>query len=1151
VADLAELYLVLKAKADPLIKSINDLKRELPKQMAEAGKAGGDALEAEAKNAGDDAGKALGSGLKKGAKKGMDDARKEVADARGKLIGEVSSVATSTGRSLSLAITAPVALLARTAIKDAMGAETALSQLRGAAGATEEQMKRASANTRVLVQDLRDFGLTETQVTQASTELAKAGLTLDQALKSTRASLVLASAGQLETAEAAQVTANALNAFSLKAEQAGRVVDIIAGTASEASGGVKELTEAFKMGSAVAAQAGVDIRDFSAALGLMANAGMMGSDAGTSLKSSLLALIGPSKEATKYMETLGIQVFTTEGRMKSLPEIVRQFEKGLTGLTQQQKLRALTEIFGTDGIRAFNILLKNGSAGLVEFAQKVDKSGKALGLANSMTGETQKAFNRAKVEVSLLSSQIGQELLPTLSNLLTDGVRAVRSFRDSWDGLSPELQKLALGTLAFGATLGPLAIGLGSVAGGVKSMIELSAAFVAAQAAKQTALSGTTVATNATAAALIRTRLAFLGLYALAAVPIILTVKAVFDYSNAASAALRSTADRAAMPFNRGDLLSGKIAAFRQKYGRAPNKVENSALIKSLSQTALGRRLIEQPISEKDAKEARVAERMALLKQSEEDARLDKEARKRLGILNTDGTIPKATGSGGGGGTKRDPISDLISAGQSSLDRQESEKRIKAFINAGNWTAAAFEQAGGKFTSQWGRITAAKRKIFEKLGEGLKSEFVAEQKQKAAAAKQMEDDLLREIREVNNPASMVDKLAREKFGKDFTKLTDPKNRSLIGQLAGEYEKKESSEKDAERSARLAREEEERMNRRNRWILGRNDAVKSMVASLDAQLRKERELSTFEQMVAEAKEKGIRLNFFEIAVLKERATQVDALKKTEKEQAENEKAAQIRREQIRDANEQYADALEEIATQAAELGRSGVLTEFRLKRLAITFGYGATESERLATGMERAKRVMREQLLLQDVKVWRDAFERVADAIVEPIRDALGELVTVDMPGFFRSLNTLVGRALTEFTNQILQAQIRLQLNRAIDWGVGQLFGGQLAGLTASGSGGTFMPPGVSLSPDGSQSMLTGFANGGGVGANSPIVVGERGPEIFVPSRSGNIVPNHRAGVGGQIVNITVNVQGSATRETAQQIAMEVARAVESARRSLA
>jgi len=1148
VSDLAELYLVLKAKADPLIKSINDLKRELPKKMAEAGKAGGDALEAEAKTAGDDAGKALGSGLKKGAKKGMDDAQKEVANARGKLIGEVSSVAASTGRSLSLAITAPVALLARTAIKDAMGAETALSQLRGAASATEEQMKRASANTRVLVQDLRDFGLTETQVTQASTELAKAGLTLDQALKSTRASLVLASAGQLETAEAAQVTANALNAFSLKAEQAGRVVDIIAGTASEASGGVKELTDAFKMGSAVASQAGVDIRDFSAALGLMANAGMMGSDAGTSLKSSLLALIGPSKEATKYMAALGIQVFTAEGRMKSLPEIVQQFEKGLVGLTQQQRLRALTEIFGTDGIRAFNILLKNGSAGLVEFAQKVDKTGKALGLANSMTGETQKSFNRAKVEVSLLSNQIGQELLPALSNLLTDGVRAVRSFRDSWDGLSPELQKLALGTLAFGATLGPLAVGLGAVAGGLRSIIELRTAFVAAQASKQTALAGTTAATNATSAALISTRLAFLGLAALAAVPIILTVKAVFDYSNAASAALRSTSERAATPFNRGDLLSGKIAAFRKKYGRAPNKQENSALIKSLSQTALGRRLIEQPVSEKDVKEARVAERMALLKQSEEDARLDKEARKRLGILNTDGTLPKTPETGGG--STRDPIADLINAGQSSLDRQESEKRIKAFMDAGNWTAAAFEQAGGKFTSQWGRITAAKRKIFEKLGEGLKSEFVAEQKQKAAAAKQMEEDLLREIREVNNPASMVDKLAREKFGKDFSKLTDPKNRSLITQLAGEYEKKESSEKDAERSARLAREEEDRMNRRNRWILGRNDAVKSMVTSLDAQLRKERELSTFEQIVAEAKEKGIRLNFFEIAVLKQRATQVDALKKTEKEQAENEKAAQIRREQIRDANEQYADALEGIATQAAELGRSGVLTEFRLKRLAITFGYGATESERLATGMERAKRVMREQLLLQDVKVWRDAFERVADAIVEPIRDALGELVTVDMPGFFRSLNTLVGRALTEFTNQILQAQIRLQLNRAIDWGVGQLFGSQLAGLTASGSGGSFMPPGVSLSPDGSQSMLTGFANGGGVGANSPIVVGERGPEIFVPSRAGNIVPNHRAGVGGQVVNITVNVQGSATRETAQQIAMEVARAVETARRSL-
>lgn len=1032
MADLAELYLVLKAKADPLIKSINDLKRELPKKMAEAGKAGGEALEAEAKNAGDDAGKALGPGLKKGAKKGMDDAQKEVANARQRFRGEALSIGQSVGQSLTLGVSVPVSLGLKKAFEAAVNRETLEKGMKAIMGSA----KAATLELANLEKSARAPGLGFTQATKASMQLQSLGLSASEARK------------QIE----AVANANAL----------------VGGSADNFGEVMRQLAQVQSLGKVTAENINV-------------------------IAERLPGFTTAIKRAFGTANTEVIAKAMADGKLS-----MKQFIDGV--------------VFELNRTKAEGDSMRNV---LDNIADDMDKS---LG-------------------------KFGKAMFPDIAKGLKILSGELDKFSLRWKLMTDEQKIGAVRMLAFAAAAGPVILGLTKVAGGIKTLLDLHTSFVMAQLAKQKALEGTAVAANTATGAVgglagaMTRAIAFASRFriALGAIGMAgLAAKAGddgFESSDSQEGVMRRR-------------LRGMVESAYKKGG---NKQALKTFEGIMGRGAWYRKLIMNPdyLAQNSTLNMVAAEWDAERSRKKEKEESDKN--NPFGVnLGGQGN----TGKGGGSGTKRDPIADLINAGQSSLDRQESEKRIKAFMDAGNWTAAAFEQAGGKFSSQWGRITAAKRKIFEKLGEGLKSEFVAEQKQKAAAAKQMEEDLLREIREVNNPASMVDKLAREKFGKDFSKLTDPKNRSLITQLAGEYEKKESSEKDAERSARLAREEEDRMNRRNRWILGRNDAVKSMVTSLDAQLRKERELSTFEQIVAEAKEKGIRLNFFEIAVLKQRATQVDALKKTEKEQAENEKAAQIRREQIRDANEQYADALEEIATQAAELGRSGVLTEFRLKRLAITFGYGATESERLATGMERAKRVMREQLLLQDVKVWRDAFERVADAIVEPIRDALGELVTVDMPGFFRSLNTLVGRALTEFTNQILQAQIRLQLNRAIDWGVGQLFGGQLAGLTASGSSGSFMPPGVSLSPDGSQSMLTGFANGGGVGANSPIVVGERGPEIFVPSRAGNIVPNHRAGVGGQVVNITVNIQGSATRETAQQIAMEVARAVESARRSL-
>lgn len=1028
MADLAELYLVLKAKADPLLKSINDMKREVPKKMAEAGKAGAVALEAEAEKAGADAGKAVGDGLKKGTRKGMDDARLEVSNSRQKFRSEALTLGQSVGQSLTLGVSVPISLGLKKAFDAAVNRETlekGMKAIMGSARAATQELSR-------LEQSARAPGLGFSQAARASMQLQALGLSASEARK------------QIE----AVANANAL----------------VGGSADNFGEVMRQLAQVQSLGKVTA-------------------------------------------------------------------ENINVIAERLPGFTT-----AIKRAFGTANTE---VIAKAMAQGKLSMKQFMDAVVFELNRTKAEGDSMRNVLDNIADDLDKSLGKFGKAMFPDIAKGIKILSRELERFSVQWNSMTDDQKVGSIRMLAFAAATGPVILGLSRVAIGVKSIVELTASFRAAQLAKQSALAGTGVAANATANSLNMLSASVASLRASALVPIVFTAVIGWQIGSEVKNWMDNQAKGAGFD-NAGEMLNDPFGVLGE--GRMGRFSERQRVTADAAKPAPG--FYERYNRSRSTGLVGSIMRASGAGGSSRTSGL----RLNPSAIDLSANAPKK--KAGGGGTKRDPIADLIDAGLSTLNRQESEKRIKAFMDAGNWTAAAFEQAGGKFSSQWGRVTAAKRKIFEKLGEGLKADFVAEQKSKAAAAKQMEADLMREIREVNNPASMVDKLSREKFGKDFEKLTDPKNRSLISQLAGEYDKKDTAEKNAERADRLAREEEARLARRNRWILGRNDSVKSLVDSLDAQLRKERELSTFEQVVAEAKEKGIRLNFFEIAVLKQRAAQVDALKQSEKERVEAEKASELRSQQIRDANEQYADALEEIATQAAQLGRSGALAEFRLKRLAVTFGYGATEAERLSTGMDRAMRVMKEQLLLQDVKVWRDAFERVADAIVEPIRDALGELVTVDMPGFFRSLNTLVGRALTEFTNQILEAQIRLQLNRAIDWGVGQLFGGQLAGLTASGGGGAFMPAGVSLSPDGSQSMLTGFANGGGVGAGRPIVVGERGPEIFVPSRSGNVVPNHRAGVGGGGVHITINVQGSATRETAQQIAMEVARAVESARRSL-
>ncbi|PFP30262.1 phage tail tape measure protein [Bacillus sp. AFS073361] len=254
-------------------------------------------------------------------------------------------------------------------------------------------------------------------------ELLKAGIT-PAAVQSgaLQAALNLATAGGLELAEAAEVMSTALNAFKDDALTAEQASNILAGTANASATGVHELRYSLSMVSAVAAGLGMSFRDTNSALGVLANNGLKGSDAGTSLKTMLSNLEPKTKRAREAMYEMGITTkqganlfFDAHGKVKSMAEIAGVLHDKLKKLNPQQRQTALYAMFGSDAIRAGTILYKEGAKGIDEFNKAMSKV-TALDVAKEKMNNAAGALEILKGALETFQIQVMTPLLPVIKD---------------------------------------------------------------------------------------------------------------------------------------------------------------------------------------------------------------------------------------------------------------------------------------------------------------------------------------------------------------------------------------------------------------------------------------------------------------------------------------------------------------------------------------------------------------------------------------------------------------------------------------------------------------------------------------------------------------------------------------------------------------
>jgi TP901 family phage tail tape measure protein len=318
--------------------------------------------------------------------------------------------------------------LAAGAVKMSMDFEKSMSAVSAATHASTGEIGQLRA---AALQAGKDTSFSATQAADGITELSKAGVsTADVLGGGLRGALDLAAAGQLDVGEAAETAASAMTQFKLSGTAVPHIADLLAAAAGKAQGSVHDMGAALNQAGLVSAQMGLSLEDTTGTLAAFASAGLIGSDAGTSLKTAMLMLANPTGKAKDLMKDLGIETYDAQGKFVGITKLAGNLKDRLSGLTQEQRNSALATIFGSDAIRAASILYDQGADGIQKWIDKTNDSGYAAETAKLQTDNLAGDIERLKGSLETLAIQAGTGANAGLRKLAQGANTAVDAFAD-------------------------------------------------------------------------------------------------------------------------------------------------------------------------------------------------------------------------------------------------------------------------------------------------------------------------------------------------------------------------------------------------------------------------------------------------------------------------------------------------------------------------------------------------------------------------------------------------------------------------------------------------------------------------------------------------------------------------------------------------
>lgn len=343
-----------------------------------------------------------------------------------------------------------------------------------AAGALDKPMSEMEDLRQLAIQTGQDTVFSATDAGNAITELAKGGLTeADIKAGALKTTMDLAASSGMDLGEAANVVVQAMGAFGLSANESAEAANALAGAAAASSTDVEPLTQALAQCSAGAKNAGWSIQETTAVLARFADAGIEGSDAGTSLKTMLQRLAAPTDNAATMIEQLGIQTRDSNGDLLGASEIAEELQNKLGGLDSASRDAALSTIFGSDAMRAATVMMNSGTEGLQKYIDAANDQEAAQRLANSQMSDGSRAIEELKGSLETAAIQIGDTLAPIVQKVAELITALVNKFSALPEGVQQVIVVVGILVAALGPLLmviGQISLGISAVAGALSKL---------------------------------------------------------------------------------------------------------------------------------------------------------------------------------------------------------------------------------------------------------------------------------------------------------------------------------------------------------------------------------------------------------------------------------------------------------------------------------------------------------------------------------------------------------------------------------------------------------------------------------------------------------------------------------------------------------
>ena len=419
----------------------------------------------------------------------------------GEKVKKTGQTMTNAGKKM-LPVTAGITAVGTAAVKTAADFESSMSQVQATMGISSDAMSNVNnqtVNTMDALSDLaKEMGsktaFSASECAEALNYLALAGYDTQQMTDTLPTVLNLAAAGGLDLASSSDMVTDAMSALGLETKDANMMVDQMARTASSTNTSVAQLGEGMlTIGSTAKTMKG-GTAELSTALGILANNGIKGAEGGTHLRNVILALQNPTDKAKECMKALGIQVYDSEGNMRSMNDILGDMNTSMEGMTSEEKANIIAKIFNKTDIAAVNTLLDNTGSSWDSLQTSItDSAGAAQKMADTQLDNMNGQLTILKSAVESLAISLGELLLPCVKTI----IEWVQSFVNWLNSLDEGTKKTIVTIGLVLAAVGPVLIIVGKLITAVGTIISIIPKLVTAFRAVKTAFAVLSAALSA------------------------------------------------------------------------------------------------------------------------------------------------------------------------------------------------------------------------------------------------------------------------------------------------------------------------------------------------------------------------------------------------------------------------------------------------------------------------------------------------------------------------------------------------------------------------------------------------------------------------------------------------------------------------------